>query len=418
MQQKGDHMKLGTVVNVVALIALWSATAFSRVSLDDFAVGATYHMTLTTGDDLEGVVDSKTDTSLVLDCKGNAYTFAVSLISDFKLVSPPSQSGSSAATGQPDQTQSITYDQLKARGPGADVVVKIKSGSVFSGKVLSIDDDNIRLDVAGSVIPISKVVVDQLSLAAAKPLQSAAAPAPAPAIIYDTLIVKNPENDDYGRPREDLTIVGNIVKEDNLHVTVRKPDDSQATFTFDQVIRIVRHSADNPDEERIQRYAKPLFCPQDMVLVDLPPGIANRPFFKVCVDKYEYPNRQETLPTVNISFDGAKQACEKQGKRLCTAQEWQWTCSGREGYAYPYGYNFEKENCNSESRAPEPSGTRNKCISKFGAVDMTGNVWEWVSAAGGSKAAMGGPVSKCQTVSPGESGEAKTTIGLRCCKSN
>jgi hypothetical protein len=344
-------MDWGKTMRGLLFILACSSAAFPGVTLDDFAVGATYRMTLTTGDVLEGVVDSKNDTSLVLDCKGSAYTFAPALISEYQLLAPPPQ---------------------KTAGQTGAVVLEKK----------------------------------------------AAAPAPVAPAVYDTLIVKNPESDEYGRPKEDLTIVGNIIREDNLRVTVQKPDNTQTSYTFDQVIRILRHTAENPEVDEIQKYAKPLFCPQDMVLVDLPPGKANRPFFKVCIDRYEYPNKQGTIPQVNLSFDDAEKLCENAGKRLCTAQEWRWACSGLEGYAYPYGINMEKENCNTDSRAPEPSGARNKCISKFGVIDMTGNVWEWVRNANGSMAAMGGPVSKCQTVSPGGGGEAKPTIGLRCCKSN
>ncbi len=155
-----------------------------------------------------------------------------------------------------------------------------------------------------------------------------------------------------------------------------------------------------------------------MVLVDLPPGMPSRPFFKVCIDRYEYPNTQGTVPQVNISYADAKALCAKAGKRLCTAQEWQWACSGLEGYSYPYGFNMDKDNCNTDTRTPEPSGSRNRCISKFGAVDMTGNVWEWVKNRNGTGAVMGGPVSNCRTVSPAEGGEARPTTGLRCCKSN
>ena len=413
-QQKEFGMDWKKAARVFVWMVACSLCAFSGVTLDDIAVGATYHMTLTTGDELEGVVDSKTDTSLILDCKGNAYTFTPALIADYKLLAPPSQKGGNQAA----DIEPVTYDQLKTRQPGVGVQVKIKSGATFVGKLVSMDNDNIRLDVGGSVIPIGQQVVDQIALVPEKKTPAAAPAAPVPEVAYDTLIVRNPENDDYGRPLENLTIAGRIVKEDNLRVTVQKPDNSQASYTFDQVVRIIRHTVENPEEDHIQRYAKPLFCPQDMVLVDLPPGKANRPFFKVCIDRFEYPNNQGSIPSVNVSYDDAQKLCEKAGKRLCTAQEWQWACSGREAYTYPYGINMEKENCNTDSRTPEPSGSRNKCISKFGAIDMTGNVWEWVKAGNGSMAAMGGPTSKCQTVSPGAGGDAKPTIGLRCCKSN
>ena len=65
---------------------------------------------------------------------------------------------------------------------------------------------------------------------AVRPEKKAAAPAPvAPAVYGAPLqIVKNPESDDYGRPKENLTIVGKIIKEDNLRVTVQNLDNSQS----------------------------------------------------------------------------------------------------------------------------------------------------------------------------------------------
>ncbi|MDD5672903.1 MAG: SUMF1/EgtB/PvdO family nonheme iron enzyme, partial [Chitinivibrionales bacterium] len=182
----------------------------------------------------------------------------------------------------------------------------------------------------------------------------------------------------------------------------------------DDLVRINKHT---PEQfaDPVARYAKPPFCTLDMVLVDSPPTKADRPYFKVCIDRYEYPNIKDSLPLANISYAEAAKICAGKGKRLCSAFEWQWACSGVEGYAYPYGWNFEKETCNTQS--PEPSGRRGRCASKFGAFDMTGNIWEWVSDADNGAVAMGGPASKCQTRSPGF-GDAKPTIGFRCCKGN
>jgi hypothetical protein len=403
-----DWKKEGMILFVILSFVV---PAFAGVSLDDIAVGATYRMTLTTGDVLEGVVDSKTDTSLILDCKGSAYTFTATLIAESQLLAPPA--AKTALQSGAAEPVAITYEQAKQKQPGANLQVKIKSGAVFTGTLVAADNDNLRLNVEGSVIPIGQQVIEQIFVVAspkALDKQPAATPA-APPQVYDTLIVKNPESDDYGKSKENLTVVGKIVKEDNLRLTITRTDN--------QIIRIFRHTAENPEEDQIKRYAKPLFCPPDMVLVDLPPGKANRPFFKVCIDKYEYPNKLGTVPQVNVSFDDAQKFCETAGKRLCTSQEWQWACSGMEGYTYPYGINMEKENCNIEgSKVIEPSGSRNKCISKFGAIDMTGNVFEWVKGKEGAAAAMGGPISKCQTISPGAGGGAKPTIGLRCCKSN
>ena len=344
-------MKQTAILKVFLAIVSCAALAHPIKSLDEIAVGATYRMNLTTGDVLEGVVDSKNDTSLILDCKGSAYTFTAALIGDYQLLVPPAQ-------------------KTPQQQPGAE------------------------------------------------PKKDTAAKAVAP-VVYDSVIVKNPETDEYGKPKPNLLVIGKILRDDKAGVSILLPDNQTIQYSSDQIVRVFRHTVEDTEEEQIKRYAKPLFCPPDMVLVDLPPGKANRPFFKVCIDKYEYPDREGTVPHVNVSFSDAQKFCEKSGKRLCTVEEWQWACSGIEAYLYPYGKVLEKDNCNTDGgRAVEPSGNRNKCISKFGAVDMTGNVFEWVRGKNGTAAAMGGPLSKCQTVSSGGNGDAKPSIGLRCCKSN
>jgi hypothetical protein len=344
-------MKQKIVFKFFMAIVSCVALAYPIKSLDDIAPGATYRMNLTTGDVLEGVVDSKNDTSLILDCKGSAYTFTAALISDFELLAPPAQINS------PQQTSAV---------PQKDTTVK------------------------------------------------AAAP-----VVYDSVYVKDPETDEYGKAKPDLLVVGKILRDDKGGVSIRLHDNQTVQYSFDQIARVFRHTSEENGEDQIKRYAKPLFCPPGMVLVDLPPGKADRPFFKVCIDKYEYPNKEGIVPQVGVSFGDAQKFCEKAGKRLCSGEEWQWACSGQEAYQYPYGRVLEKENCNTDGgRAIEPSGNRNKCISKFGAVDMTGNIFEWVRGKDNKAFAMGGPQTKCQTASPGGNGDAKPTIGLRCCKSN
>ena len=49
---------------------------------------------------------------------------------------------------------------------------------------------------------------------------------------------------------------------------------------------------------------------------------------------------------------------------------------------------------------------------------MVGNVFEWVVGPKKQPAMMGGPYSKCQTITEGVGGSAKPQSGLRCCKGN
>jgi ribosome maturation factor RimP len=149
----------------MCLIAMAFVAPCGAVSLDDFAVGATYRMTLTTGDVLEGVIDSKTDTSLILDTKEKPYSFEASLISEYQLLAPPKTNNSApAAAAGTSESEPVTYDNVKQRQPGTSLEVKLTGGSLFRGKLVSVDDENLKLDVDGSVIPIAQKVIDKIAV--------------------------------------------------------------------------------------------------------------------------------------------------------------------------------------------------------------------------------------------------------------
>jgi len=396
--------------------------AASAVSGRNVVVGATYRFTLTTGDVFTARVESRTDTSVIAETnEGNAYTFRIPLIRECVMTSPPPQPAAPAGAGR---GEALTFDELKRRSPqGMMLQVRIKSGQAFEGRFASIDDENVRLDVSGSQIPIHKDVIAQiLTMPSGK---TPPAPAPAkpearkPPSIPDTVIVRNPKTDEWGRQLASFVYVGTIVDDYGERIVLERTDGARVEVKRTEVERVIRHSTkSDPALDAIQRYAKQLFCPSDMVLVDLPPGKDGRPFFKTCVDKYEYPNEMNAVPKGNLSYEDARRICEAKGKRLCTAEEWQWACSGLEGMPYPYGYNYNENTCNSSSKGISASGDRTNCVSKFGLYDMTGNVFEWVTGAKDKPMLMGGPQAKCQTVSPGVDGSAKPLSGLRCCKSN
>jgi Uncharacterized conserved protein len=395
----------------VLLVITGAFTSYALDSLNDISVGKTYHMVLTTGDELEGVVDSKTDTSLTLDCQGKYSIFAKSLIIEYKLISNSSQNGASGP-------ELMSYDDVQKKQPlGQMLEVHIKNGTVFKGSLVAIDDDNIKLNSASAIIPLAKSIIDQISFATMKTEPSSTDAKPEEPSVFDTLILKNPETDEYGNAKPNIVLAGKITSENNKNVAFLGKDNVKGDYSFNQIVQIFRHSQESSVTDSIALYAKPLICPPSMILVDVPPGKSGRPFFKICIDKYEYPNQAGTVPQVNVSYADARNLCEKQGKRLCTSREWQWACSGIEGYAYSYGWTYDKLACNSDGR-PEPSGNRNHCTGKFGAYDMVGNVFEWVKGPGDNPGAMGGPLSKCQTIAAGGAGDAKPQTGFRCCKSN
>jgi Sulfatase-modifying factor enzyme 1 len=391
--------------------------SYALDSLSDIAVGKTYHMVLTTGDELEGVVDSKTDTSLILDSKGAFSTFGKSLIVEYKLITNLPQNGQADdASGQ----EFMTYDEVQKKQPvGQMLEVHIKNGTIFKGGLMAIDDDNIKLNSGSAIIPLAKSIVDRIAFtASSKPDSSSTDSRQEAPVVFDTLVLKNSETDDYGNAKPNIVLAGKITAQNDKNVSFLSRENVQKDYSFSQIVQIFRHSQENAGADSIELYARPLICPSSMILVDVPPGKSGRPFFKTCIDKYEYPNQAGAIPQVNVSYRDAENLCEKQGKRLCTSREWQWSCSGIEGYAYSYGWTYDKLACNSDGRVVEPSGNRNHCTGKFGAYDMVGNVFEWVKGADNGPAAMGGPLSKCQTIAAGGEGDAKPQTGFRCCKSN
>lgn len=165
-------------------------------------------------------------------------------------------------------------------------------------------------------------------------------------------------------------------------------------------------------------------CPKGMTFV---PREQGRSF---CIDKYEWPNKKGKVPLVKVSWIRAKMYCYDEGKRLCTAEEWRYTCSGRvqkkvQGATlgrYPYGIHYEAGRCPVEGEKIYKSGQFDECKEKFGTYDMLGNVWEWVAdKQNGSPVIVGGSFKYGNKAHCGLSSESSLTAesqytGFRCCK--
>lgn len=142
----------------------------------------------------------------------------------------------------------------------------------------------------------------------------------------------------------------------------------------------------------------------------------------VCIDRYEWPNVHGERPLIGASAEpeerdvergetwDAVALCASVGKRVCTLREWVGACRGDGGARYPWGDRLPRFTpgeralpCNADRRhrgvrsevaiyrrdpvefarldQREPSGARD-CVSASGAVDMVGNVEEWVRCPG------------------------------------
>lgn len=147
---------------------------------------------------------------------------------------------------------------------------------------------------------------------------------------------------------------------------------------------------------------------------------------EVCVDAYEYPNKADETPRDMVSQEQAASLCEAAGKRLCTIDEWQAACKGKDNTKYSYGSSYIPTRCNANTKAAQRSGRKTQCRSWWGMYDMNGNLWEWTATPSKEKATAfyvaggswsGNNQSRCTESSYSFYPQNQyPSVGFRCCK--
>jgi formylglycine-generating enzyme required for sulfatase activity len=100
----------------------------------------------------------------------------------------------------------------------------------------------------------------------------------------------------------------------------------------------------------------------------------------------------DKFPVIYVSWDLANAYCNWRGGYLPTEAEWEKAARGTNGDIYPWGNDFAEDrsnfcdiNCDSEMnyddgyRDTAPVDSYPGGISRYGAHNMAGNVWEWVA---------------------------------------
>jgi len=142
------------------------------------------------------------------------------------------------------------------------------------------------------------------------------------------------------------------------------------------------------------------------------------------IDAFEYPNQVNAVPMSNVKFHDAERLCQEQGKRLCSADEWEKACKGPNNLIYAYGDFYDTAYC------PEGAGHKSAigdCKGSWagGPFDMSGNFAEWTSSApaGGSDRRIVKGVSslphkgrRCAFGRDESTAFTDTTMSFRCCR--
>jgi formylglycine-generating enzyme required for sulfatase activity len=144
--------------------------------------------------------------------------------------------------------------------------------------------------------------------------------------------------------------------------------------------------------------------------------------------------RATKKPVACVSWQQAAALCSFEGRRLPTESEWELAARGTDGRLYPWGNEppdctradftptgSSRDSCDGEGSSPV--GTHTAGASPSGALDMAGNVWEWVDGSSGDMrvtrgGTWGSPASELASTMrrPLAPETQRAGIGFRCAR--